>query len=96
MNASAEDYVEPDVDGNNPHADLWPPKPPNVNAINPSPTLEPKPFAVTGNSQLSKVKGCRKVYRSGGSNHEFVMMAAAGECSVKAHDWLWCGIHWAR
>ena len=83
--SGAEDKVNAEADENNPEADLWPPKPPNVYALDLSPTLEPKPFAVTGNSQLYKVKGSRKVYKSGGSKHEFVMMTAAGECSVKAH-----------
>jgi serine/threonine protein kinase len=85
VNFGAEDNVKPRADESNPEAELWPPKPPNVHAFDLSPTLEPKPFAVTANSQIYKVKGTRKAYKSGGSKHEFVMMTAAGECSVKAH-----------
>jgi serine/threonine protein kinase len=85
LSFGAEDNVKPGASEEDPEGELWPPKPPNVYAFDFTPTLEPELFAVTANSQLSKVKGSRKVYKSGGSKHEFVMMTAAGECAVKAH-----------
>lgn len=47
--------------------------------------IDPKPISVTANSQLYKLKGCGRVYSSSGSQREFDMMTAAGECSVKAY-----------
>jgi Protein kinase domain len=47
--------------------------------------IEPKPIVVTANSQLYKLKACRRVYKSGGSQREFDMMASAGEWPVKAY-----------
>jgi Protein kinase domain len=47
--------------------------------------IEPKPIVVTANSQLYKLKGCRRVYKSGGSQREFDMMTSAGEWPVKAY-----------
>lgn len=48
--------------------------------------MEPTPFAVTSNSQLYKLKGkfAGKCYKSWGSQREYDMMIAAGDCSVKA------------
>jgi serine/threonine protein kinase len=85
LSFGTEDKVKPGASEEDPEGELWPPKPPNVYAFDFTPTLEPELFAVTANSQLSKVSGSRKVYKSGGTKHEFVMMSAAGECSVKAH-----------
>jgi Protein kinase domain len=75
---SAEDKVKPE-------AELWPPKQPDMSALDIGAMIEPKPIVVTANSQLYKLKECRRVYKSGGSQREFDMMTAAGECSVKAY-----------
>ena len=67
-----------------PENDLWPPKAPNIHSLDIVDLIELKPIAFA-NSLLYKLKGCRKAYKSGGSQREFEIMNAADECSVKAH-----------
>lgn len=61
----------------------WPPKQPDRTALETVAELEPQPFAVGSNGQLYKFKNGQKVYKSGGIQHEFDMMIAAGDCSIQ-------------
>jgi serine/threonine protein kinase len=61
----------------------WPPKPPDIYALDV--LVESPPFAVSSNAQLYKVKDRAMVCKSRGTQREYDIMRAAGDCSVKSY-----------
>ncbi|KAK2752448.1 hypothetical protein FQN54_008110 [Arachnomyces sp. PD_36] len=60
----------------------WPPKPPDMIALEASTLYEPQPFAVS-NMQLYRFKDGQKVLKANGTQFEFDMMVAARDCSIR-------------
>jgi serine/threonine protein kinase len=63
----------------------WPPNPPNMSVREVVQAIESRPFALTSNSQIWKVKNSPIVFKDRGSQREWTIQMLAGDCAIKPH-----------
>ena len=56
-----------------------------MDSVDVTAAIERQPFAVTSNSQIYKFKDCQKALKFRGSQREFDLSLAAGDCSVRIY-----------